>query len=193
MQNCLLEMWKMWSVARQLISCLFSNNKKYCDVLLAIAQQSEARWPESEGQQFDSQKSWSVKPLNGKQTWPTSCPPTTTFYDVLKKDHHLSRHIFRPSSAIMIDLNFFGVLKKDHHTSRHIFRPSFAIMWEKGDCAKLRWWPRTKNFPTLLLCQDDHEDDNGNDIILTVLMVMIMTILENKVSLTLLRALRTLK
>ena len=80
MQNCLLEMWKMWSVARQLISCLFSNNKKYCDVLLAIAQQSEARWPESEGQQFDSQKSWSVKPLNGKQTWPTSCRATTTTY-----------------------------------------------------------------------------------------------------------------
>ena len=166
MQNCLLEMWKMWSVARQWISCLFSNNRKDSDVLLAIAQQSEARWPESEGQQFDSQKSWSVKPLNGKQTWPTSCPPTTTSYDVLKKDHHLSRHIFRPS---------------------------FAIMWEKGDCAKLRWWPRTKNFPTLLLCQDDHEDDNSNDIILTVLIAMIMTILENKVSLTLLRALRTLK
>ena len=46
--------------------------------LLAIAQRLEARWPDSEGQRFDSQKSWSAKPLNGKQTWPTSCRPTTT-------------------------------------------------------------------------------------------------------------------
>ena len=49
-----------------------------------------------------------------------SCPPTKTTYDVLKKDHHLSRHIFRPS---------------------------FAIMWEKGDCAKLRWWPGPRTSP----------------------------------------------
>ena len=48
--------------------------------LLAIAQRLEARWPDSEGQGFDSQKSWSAKPLNGKQTWPTSCRPTTTTY-----------------------------------------------------------------------------------------------------------------
>ena len=48
--------------------------------LLAIAQRLEARWPDSEGQRFDSQKSWSAKPLNGKQTWPTSCRPTTTTY-----------------------------------------------------------------------------------------------------------------
>ena len=48
--------------------------------LLAIAQRLEARWPDSEGQGFDSQKSWSAKPLNGKQTWPTSCRPTNTTY-----------------------------------------------------------------------------------------------------------------
>ena len=48
--------------------------------LLAIAQRLETRWPDSEGQGFDSQKSWSAKPLNGKQTWPTSCRPTTTTY-----------------------------------------------------------------------------------------------------------------
>ena len=48
--------------------------------LLAIAQRLEARWPDSEGQRIDSQKSWSAKPLNGKQTWPTSCRPTTTTY-----------------------------------------------------------------------------------------------------------------
>ena len=48
--------------------------------LLAITQRLEARWPDSEGQRFDSQKNWSAKPLNGKQTWPTSCRPTTTTY-----------------------------------------------------------------------------------------------------------------
>ena len=41
---------------------------------------SALRWPDSEGQRIDSQTSWSVKPLNGKQIWPTSCWPTTTTY-----------------------------------------------------------------------------------------------------------------
>ena len=137
MQKCLLQMWKKWSVAIQLMVYFFSNNMSYCDVLLAIAQQSEVRWPDSEGQRFDSQKSWSVKPLNEKQTWPTSCPPTNTTYDVLKKDHHLSRHIFRPS---------------------------FAIMWEKGDCAKLRWWPGPRTSPLCFYVR----------MIMTMMMVMML-------------------
>ena len=36
--------------------------------LLAMAQQLEVRWPDSEGWRFYSQKNWGVKPLNGKQT-----------------------------------------------------------------------------------------------------------------------------
>ena len=39
-----------------------------------------ARLLDSVEQRYDSQKSWKAKPLNGKQTWPTSCRPTTTTY-----------------------------------------------------------------------------------------------------------------
>ena len=48
--------------------------------LLAIAQRLEARWPDSEGQRFDSRKSWSAKPWTENRTVPTSCRPTTTTY-----------------------------------------------------------------------------------------------------------------
>ena len=38
----------------------------------------------------------------------------------------------------------------------------------KRRLCKVAMMARTKNFPTLLSCQDDHDDDDGNDVIVTV-------------------------
>ena len=54
----------------------------YCKqgIMHVIVQRLGARWPDSEGQRIDSQKSWSAKPLNGKQT----CA------DIMSTNHHHS-------------------------------------------------------------------------------------------------------
>ena len=74
---------KVWALLHMLGVALGamspSGNTKVLS-LLAIAQRLEARWPDSEGQRIDSQKSWSAKPLNGKQT----CA------DIMSTNHHHS-------------------------------------------------------------------------------------------------------
>ena len=74
---------KVWALLYMLgvaLGAMSSSGNTKVLSLLAIAQRLEARWPDSEGQRIDSQKSWSAKPLNGKQT----CA------DIMSTNHHHS-------------------------------------------------------------------------------------------------------
>ena len=104
--------------------------------LLAIAQRLEARWPDSEGQRIDSQKSWSAKPLNGKQT----CA------DIMSTNHHHS-HYLLAGSKDPLNIIFYRLSARKWSSFESRFWPpvpttSRAFSWRtpaNTRSSSLRW------------------------------------------------------